>query len=159
MEKMFNQEEIIERLKKLVLPVIEDSGAYLVDINLRGVGRKQTVEIFVDTDDGITIDECVRISKAISEILDSYDIIPGSYQLEVSSPGVGNPFKVRRQYRTNIGRFLRVKFLKSMSDEVEEVSGKLLEADESGIKIRGEDGRMIELRYEQIVEARTEIIW
>ncbi len=155
---MFDAEEIKTRLREIIVPIVENSGAYLVDINLKGVGKRLVVEVFVDTDDGITIKKCEEISKRISDALDFYDPIPGSYRLEVSSPGVGSPFKVKRQYFTNIGRFLRVKYIDEILGQTLEVFGRLVSAGEESIELKVEDKTVV-LKYDQIVEARTEIVW
>lgn len=155
---MFDAEEIKMKLREIIVPIVEDSGAYLVDINLKGVGKRLVVEVFVDTDDGITIKKCEEISKRISDALDFYDPIPGSYRLEVSSPGVGNPFKVKRQYFTNIGRFLRVKYIDEALGQTLEVFGRLVSAGEESIELKVEDKTVV-LKYDQIIEAKTEIVW
>jgi len=157
---MFNVEEVKSKLREIIVPIVESSGAYLVDINLKGVGRKLVVEVFVDTDDGITVKKCEEISRQISDALDFYDPIPGSYRLEVSSPGVGNPFKVKRQYFTNVGRFLRVKYVDEASGQTLEVMGRLVWAGDDDIKLKIEDeDETLILKYEQIIEAKTEIEW
>ncbi len=155
---MFDAEEIKTKLREIIVPIVENSGAYLVDINLKGVGKRLVVEVFVDTDDGITIKKCEEISKQISDALDFYDPIPGSYRLEVSSPGVGNPFKVKRQYFTNIGRFLRVKYIDETLGQTLEVFGRLVSAGEENIELKVEDKTVV-LKYNQIIEAKTEIVW
>ncbi|MCS7229375.1 MAG: ribosome maturation factor RimP [Candidatus Kryptonium sp.] len=155
---MMNIEEIKSKLHEIITPIVESSGAYLVDINLKGVGKKLTVEVLVDTDDGITIKKCEEISRKISDALDFHDLIPGSYRLEVSSPGVGNPFKVKRQYFTNIGRFLRVKYIDETTGQVREVLGKLTTAGDETIELLIE-GNLIVLKYGQIIESKTEIVW
>ncbi len=153
-----NLEELKSKIREIVVPIIENAGAYLVDINFKGVGRNLTLEIFVDTDDGITVKKCEEISRKISDALDFYDPIPGRYRLEVSSPGVGTPFKVKRQYFTNTGRFLRVKYIDRVSAQAIEIMGKLIYADDEIIKIEVENDLLI-LAYEQIIEAKTEIVW
>ncbi len=155
---MFNAEEIKTKLREIIVPIVENSGAYLVDINLKGVGKRLVVEVLVDTDDGITIKKCEEISKQISDALDFYDPIPGSYRLEVSSPGVGNPFKVKRQYFTNIGRFLRVKYIDKTLGQTLEVFGQLVSAGEENIELKVGDKTVV-LKYNQIIEAKTEIVW
>ncbi|MFN3134387.1 MAG: ribosome maturation factor RimP [Candidatus Kryptonium sp.] len=155
---MMDVEEVKSRLKEIILPIVENSGAYLVDINLKGLGKRLIVEVLVDTDDGITVKKCEEISRRISDALDFHDPIPGSYRLEVSSPGVGNPFKVKRQYFTNVGRFLRVKYVDTLSSQVREVFGKLVSAGEEEIELKVDDGSLV-LKYEQILEAKTEIVW
>lgn len=155
---MMDVEEVKSRLKEIILPIVENSGAYLVDINLKGLGKRLIVEVLVDTDDGITVKKCEEISRRISDALDFHDPIPGSYRLEVSSPGVGNPFKVKRQYFTNVGRFLRVKYVDTLSSQVREAFGKLVSAGEEEIELKVDDGSLV-LKYEQILEAKTEIVW
>lgn len=157
---MINIEEVKFRLREIITPIVESSGAYLVDINLKGFGKRLTLEVFVDTDDGITVKKCEEISRRISEALDFYDLIPGSYRLEVSSPGVGNPFKVKRQYFTNIGRFVRIKYVDELSGQVLEVLGQLVTAGNETIEIKTEDNEnLLVLKYDQIIEAKTEIVW
>ncbi len=155
---MFNAKQIKTKLREIIVPIVENSGAYLVDINLKGVGKRLAVEVLVDTDDGITIKKCEEISKQISDALDFYDPIPGSYRLEVSSPGVGNPFKVKRQYFTNIGRFLRVKYIDKTLGQTLEVFGQLVSAGEENIELKVGDKTVV-LKYNQIIEAKTEIVW
>lgn len=155
---MFDIEEIKTKLREIIVPIIENLGAYLVDINLKGVGKRLVLEVLVDTDDGITIKKCEEISKQISNALDFYDPIPGSYRLEVSSPGVGNPFKVKRQYFTNVGRFLRVKYINETLGQTLEVFGRLVSAGEESIELEVED-KIVVLRYDQIIEAKTEVVW
>ncbi|CUS84738.1 ribosome maturation factor RimP [Candidatus Kryptobacter tengchongensis] len=157
---MINIEEIKSKLREIITPIVESSGAYLVDINLKGFGKKLTLEVFVDTDDGITVKKCEEISRRISDALDFHDLIPVSYRLEVSSPGVGNPFKVKRQYFTNIGRFVRVKYVDELSGQVREVLGQLIMAGDETIEIKIEnDENLLVLKYNQIIEAKTEIVW
>lgn len=154
-----NTEEIIAKVKEIVTPIIENEGAYLVDLNLKGMGRSRVLEIFVDTDTGITVSECARISRQISDALDQVDPIPGSYRLEVSSPGVGVPFKVKRQYVTNLGRYVKIKYKTESSEDIKETAGVLSKASDDVVEIELDDGSKIELKYEQIIEAKTEIIW
>lgn len=158
---MTNTEEIKSRIKEIVTPIVENAGAYLVDINLKGIGKKLTVEILVDTDDGITVKKCEEISRQISSALDLHDdFISGSYRLEVSSPGVGNPFKVKRQYYTNIGRHVRIKYVDAVSGELREVFGRLVFVDEEKIDVEEKNTKsIVTLKYEEIVEAKTEIAW
>ncbi len=156
---MLDVEQIRSKLREIIVPIVENLGAYLVDINLKGVGKKMVVEVLVDTDDGITVKKCEEISRKISDALDFYDPIPWSYRLEVSSPGVGNPFKVKRQYFTNVGRFLRVRYIDEASGQIFEILGRLVYAGDDEIKLEVEDNDTIVLKYGQIIEAKTEIVW
>lgn len=103
---------IPEKIEEFLLPLTEQFSAYIVDIVIRGERSSKVVEIYVDSDRGITLDECSEISRALSERLDAEDLIPGRYRLDVSSPGLDRPLKLKRQFVKNIGRTCRVKHMK-----------------------------------------------
>jgi ribosome maturation factor RimP len=97
--------------------------AFLVDMELRPGGQRQLV-IKVDTDPGITIDECAKLSRAVGHLLETDPEMDFSYVLEVSSPGVGSPLKLHRQYVKNIGRNMKVRLhdLRELRGIVQSVS-------------------------------------
>ena len=67
------------------------------------------IKVFLDADNGITIDKCIRINRALYKQIEESDLFPnGDFSLEVSSPGVDEPLKLQRQYRKNIGRTVEV---------------------------------------------------
>lgn len=80
----------------------------MVDVVLRGERASKVIEVYVDSDNGISLDECSEISRALSEKLDETDLIQGRYRLDVSSPGLDRPLKLIRQYRKNLGRMCKV---------------------------------------------------
>jgi len=126
--------EILEKIAAIAVPIIEHNGAFLTDIDLRGELRSKVLEVYVDTDEGITIDLCTAISRELSEALDAQEIIAGAYRLDVSSPDLGRPVRVLRQYKKNIGRILSLTFLE---DGVEQkLEGKAEGADERGVTVR-----------------------
>lgn len=121
-------EHVEPALKNLIEELNPD--IFIVDISL--VKAKVTVlSILLDTDEGITIDECARISRALNHYLEEEDPFNFHFRLEVSSPGVGRPLKVRRQYHKNVGRKLKVTTL-----EGELLKGKLLATDDTGITLQ-----------------------
>ena len=80
-----------QRLAKIVQPTIEGMGYELVRLRYMGGGRP-TLQVMADKPDGgIAVDDCARISRTISAVLDVEDPIEGEYQLEVSSPGIDRP--------------------------------------------------------------------
>lgn len=98
----------IENIQNLVSEIIAGSDIFLVDIVVRGERTGKVIEIFIDTDAGISLEECARISRELSAKLDETDIMAGRYRLDVSSPGLDRPLKIRRQYEKNIGRMCRI---------------------------------------------------
>ena len=99
--------EIREEIRKIAESKLTDPGHFVVDVvaSLRG---KHKVLVFVDGDQGITIDDCANLSRAMSEELDKLPGLNESYVLEVSTPGVDHPLKFIRQYAKHIGRTLKV---------------------------------------------------
>ena len=79
-------------LLSLVLPVVQDNGLELLRIRITGQDGEQVIQIMADRDEGmITVEDCERISRAISAVLDVEDPLKGQYILEVSSPGMARP--------------------------------------------------------------------
>ena len=79
-------------LLSVVAPVVQDSGLELLRIRITGQDGEQVLQIMADRDEGmITVEDCERISRAISAVLDVEDPLKGQYILEVSSPGMGRP--------------------------------------------------------------------
>lgn len=82
---------------------LEDT--YLVDIKTHG----KTIEVYLDSDDQVTLDKCRKLSRWIEAVLDETKEAGEDYVLEISSAGVGNPLKLLRQYPKNIGRNIVIK--------------------------------------------------
>ena len=104
-----------QKLTELLQPYLNDDGSdnpalYVVNIHIAGKqGGRLKVTILLDSDTGITIDECARISRQLGAQLDEIDLFEGrAFILEVSSPGIDFPLQSPRQYRKNVGRSLNV---------------------------------------------------
>ena len=77
-----------DELAKLLEPTVERLGYELVDLEVRLGGKGGLVRVFIDKPDGIDLDDCESVSRAVSALLDVEDPVPGNYNLEVSSPGL-----------------------------------------------------------------------
>lgn len=103
-----------QKLTELLQPYLNDDSGnpaiYIVDIQVAGKqGGRLKVTILLDSDAGITIDECARISRQLGAQLDEIDLFEGrAFTLEVSSPGIDFPLQSLRQYHKNVGRSLHV---------------------------------------------------
>ena len=103
------------------------------------------ITVHVDRPDGISIDECVKISRYLNENLDRE---VEDYSLEVSSPGLGGAFRVKQQYEKNLGRDIEVLYTDGIK-----VTGKLQEVKEDGVvlNVKGEDEK---IPFEEIKTAK-----
>ena len=98
------------RITELLQPYLNDGHLYVVDTQVVGQpGGRMKVAILLDSDTGITIEECAVISRRLGIVLDETDLFGGAaFTLEVSSPGVDQPLRFPRQYVRNVGRQLAV---------------------------------------------------
>jgi ribosome maturation factor RimP len=137
--KMITEETIIE----LVRQHIQGSDIFLVEAVVR---PGNMIKVHVDRPEGITIQECVLISRFVNGQLDRE---LNDFSLEVSSPGLSSPFKVKQQYVKNIGRTIEVRL-----EDGERLEGKLERIDENSIilTVRGVDQ---EIPLDDIVKAKT----
>jgi len=115
-----------ERVEELVRGKLKEK-MFLVDVT---VSPSNSIHVEMDAMDGLTIDQCVEMSRYIESCIDREE---EDFSLEVSSPGIDQYFKVDLQYLRNIGRTLLV-----ITHQGEEFRGKLLEAGESGILLETE---------------------
>ena len=80
--------EIVDKVEELVTPIIDENDFELVDVEYVKEGANWYLRVYADKDGGITIDDCVLISRALEVKLDEEDFIQDAYILEVSSPGL-----------------------------------------------------------------------
>jgi len=147
-------------LVQLVGKLLEEEQAYfLVSVNIRPINN---ISVFIDGDEGVTIEKCVKINRMLyKQIVETELFVDGAFSLEVSSPGVDEPLKLKRQYFKNIGRLLEIDTI-----EGNHLEGKLLLADESAIELEEERGKGKKretikhfLQYDHIKKAVVKVIF
>jgi ribosome maturation factor RimP len=106
-------------LHEVIEPVVRDLGFDLEELKVSRMGRTHVVRVIVDGEDGVSLDDVAKISRAASVALDEAELTGGAftveaYQLEVSSPGVDRPLTLPRHWRRNVGRLVKVKAAERM---------------------------------------------
>jgi ribosome maturation factor RimP len=121
------KEESIEILERMVRLALEPEPEYfMVELRVKPV---HNIQVFLDGDQGITIEKCVRFNRALYKLIEASGLFPeGNFSLEVSSPGLDEPLKLFRQYRKNIGRQVELLLL-----DGRKIIGRLVETSEDGI--------------------------
>ena len=114
---------VIEIVEKLVAGILEEMpGYFLVQVRIKPTNN---IKVFLDGDNGITIDTCIKVNRRLYAMVEEQNIFPdGDFSLEVSSPGVGEPLLMLRQYKKNIGRTLIV------TTNTEKIEAELIEAND-----------------------------
>jgi ribosome maturation factor RimP len=139
--------DIAEQIKELTQSHLTDAAHFVVDVVI-SKHKPHKVSVFVDGDNGITIDHCSDLSRALSEDLDKLDLIKDNYLLEVGTPGLDQPLKLKRQYVKNIGRGLKV-----VGKDKSIRQGKLVAATETLVTLETETvikGKKTELKAVEI---------
>ena len=102
------------RVQELVAPVVAALGYELVGVEHVAQGRHSILRLYIDRDDGITVDDCERVSRQVSALLDVEDPIPGEYVLEVSSPGLDRPLLNAEHFQRFAGHTVRLRLTQPM---------------------------------------------
>ena len=97
-----------EEIRNLAAACLEDESKFIVDISVSSRKGPKKVLIIIDGDNGVTIDDCAEVSRRVSKALDEAALFQDQYLLEVSSPGLDHPLILKRQFRKNIGRKLKI---------------------------------------------------
>ena len=143
-----------EILERTIEQCVKDHSAHMIDLVVRGEKRGRVVQVFVDSESGVTIDQCTAISRTVAESLSRGRLLQGQYRLEVSSPGTDRPLKYPWQYGKHVGRPLRVKMRTVV------VKGTLSSADDTDIVLEtGAEGKCVRIGYGDIVEAKVVTPW
>ena len=125
--------DILSEIENIVQPILDDMGVELVELQFNKSTRS-SVRLFVWADDGISLDQCTKISRQVADILEQKDTIHGKYFLEVSSPGIDRPLKTVRDFERQIGRKAKI------------------------ILAEGESSRTIECRIKNVDESNESVI-
>jgi len=141
----------IAQLNKMFGPVVEGLGYEFVGLEYKSGSSPAILRIFIDHENGITVDDCAAISRQVSAVLDVEDPISGVYTLEVSSPGLDRPLFTAEHYQQFIGSRIKCK-LRMPFNGRRKFTGKLLEADENNI-ILSIDNESVELFIDDIEKA------
>ena len=111
--------EIVERVEELVTPIIDENDFELVDVEYVKEGANWYLRVYADKDGGITIDDCVLISRALEQKLDEEDFIQDAYIMEVSSPGLGRQLKKDKDFKRSLGEKVECKLFKAINKQKE----------------------------------------
>ncbi|MEL7361615.1 MAG: ribosome maturation factor RimP [Bacteroidota bacterium] len=133
--------------------------AYVVDVEVRGYQGSRVVSVFVDTDEGISLDAAAAVSRALSAALDHDDLVKGRYRLDVSSPGAERPLTQVRQFPRHVGRTLTVNYV-GADGEPASVSGELTAADANVLRLApAKTSGAVEISTANLIDAKVQLPW
>ena len=141
-----------DELIHLLEPAVSGLGYELVELEFAPAGSGSLLRLYIDAPPGISLDDCERVSRQVSAILDTEDPIPGQYTLEVSSPGLDRVLRKPEHFRRFAGNRIRLQ-LEVPIEGRKRFTGTLLEARDDGIALEVDGVRRV-FGYAQIHKAR-----
>jgi len=160
-----------DAIMALAEPLAVELGLEVLEIELGGDASRRIVRILLDAERPVTVADCEAVSRRLADVLDAHDeedARSGRYMLEVSSPGVNRPLVKPGHFRRVIGSRVRLKLTRSaalLNDESDAgagrsgartLLGRLEQADDDGVRVAADDGRIRELAYTDLEKANLE---
>ena len=130
-----------KKTAEYIQPILDEFGFSLEDVEYVKEGPQMYLRVYIDKPGGITINDCVDVSRKMNEILDREDYIDEAYTFEVSSPDLSRPLRKSRDFDRNIGKPVTVGFYKAI-DKKKEITGDLISYDDEKIMISVDDKEM-----------------
>jgi ribosome maturation factor RimP len=141
----------IDKLNELLGPVVSGMGYEFVGIEYKTGKGPALLRVYIDHENGITVDDCADVSYQVSATLDVEDPISGEYNLELSSPGMDRPLFTASHYQQFVGERIKCKLRRTTSGR-RNFTGKILAADDKSIRLAF-DNQEVELMIDNIEKA------
>ena len=145
---MAGKNNTVSKVEEIVSPFAKDLGLELWDIRFVKEGTDWYLRIFIDKDGGVSIDDCVDLSHAITKPLDEADPISQSYILEVSSPGIERELVTDRHFEKFIGSDVMLRLIRPI-DKVRDFSGRLMSYEDGVITVMTEEGKELKVNKKE----------
>ena len=146
---------ILSKIEKLTydlaLPIVNAEGYEIYDVEYAKEGPHWFLRLFITRDEGVNVDDCETISRAVSTILDEKDCIQTNYFLEVSSPGIERNLRQEEHFEDAVGEIVKVKLYKDI-DGAKEIEGELVSSDRLVIVVQTQNAQ-VEIDKKNIAKA------
>lgn len=150
------KKEILSKVLEIVEPILEEEKLELYDLELKEEPAGWFLRVFIDSEKGVDLEICARVSEILDRKLDSISELPEPYTLEVSSPGIERPLKKLADYQKSVGSKIYLKtfqpFIDAHGEKRREFTGRLEEVDEGSLVIKF-DNQKIAIPYSSIAAA------
>jgi len=160
---------VVTRIQEITEKVASAGGLEVVEVEVKGSGRNQLLRIFIDKPGGVTHADCESVSQQVGEILDSEDILPGQYTLEVSSPGVERKLKKWKDFERFQGQRIKVVLREPITPAgdvqsgvkpgTKHFEGVLQSAKDGNLELELPSGTSVAFPFEQVDRANLKFDW
>jgi ribosome maturation factor RimP len=147
--------EIVDHVSAIADPILSNEGMELVEIEYRRESKGWVLRLYIDKEDGVTLDDCTRMSQEVGRSLDVEDFILTSYTLEVSSPGLDRPLRKEKDFVKYRDHTIKLKTIDPIEHR-RQFKGKLLGITGHRIEIEM-DGGVVQIPLSNLAKANLEI--
>ena len=154
--KVMQQDSIGERIDKIAERAAKDNGVEFLHSEIVGSKRNMTVRIYIDKPDGVTIDDCSAVSRAVEAVIDVEDFIPSSYVLEVSSPGLERRLFKLSDFERFKGNRAKIRTSEPINGQAN-FSGRIEEVEGADIVLEDKTTGMVRIPFEQVLKANLKV--
>jgi ribosome maturation factor RimP len=145
-------EQVVAAIEEYAVAVLEKMGMELFEVQFRREGHGWVVRLYIDREEGVTLDDCAAVSREIATWLEVEDLIEHAYHLEVSSPGLERPLRKMKDFARFVGRKAKVK-LREPLNEQKVFIGMIDQVDEKTV-VLVVDEKPVSLLFDNIAKAR-----
>ena len=150
--------KIEEKVESLVSKTINDLGYSIYDIMYVKEGKDYYLRIFIDNENGISLNDCEKVNDAITDMLDSANYIKDQYFLEISSPGIERNIRTDKHLQLNLNEEINVKLFKAI-EKKKELEGTLKKFDDETINLENENNDDIIIQRNNISSMKRAFKW
>jgi len=165
MSEVPHKASVAERAARVAEPLVRGEGFDLVDVEYLREPGGWILRLSIDRpgrdplarEGGVGLEDCARVSHAVETVLDVDEVVPGAYQLEVSSPGVNRPLRTAEQFRRVLGRRVKVKTYGPIGQPGRKSFTGVLEAvADDGVTVHVEGGEAFHIPFRDVAKANLE---
>ena len=143
---------IHQAITGLIEPVFREDSIELVDVEYKKAGKTWVLRVFIDKSQGVTVDDCQKLSREIEDLIEVHELIAVPYVLEVSSPGLDRSLKKEHDFLRNIGNRIRIKTFSSINNK-KQFSGTIKSFMNETLLLEDKDG-ILEIQLDKIAQAK-----
>ena len=148
----------VDVVQALVQSTVSELGYELIDVEFQKEQTDWILTLYIDSPNGVTVDDCEQVSRAVEPLLDEADPITQSYFLSVSSPGIDRPLKKERDFERSLNKEIVVK-LYAPQDKKKEFIGTLLRFDADAFTIAEKNGKERTILKKDAASVRPHIVF
>ena len=143
---------INQAVTELIEPVLKEGNIELVDVEYKKTGKTWVLRVFIDKNQGVTVDDCQKLSREIEDLVEVHELVAVPYVLEVSSPGLDRSLKKERDYLRNKGKRIQIKTFSPINNK-KQFSGTIRNFI-NGILFLENSGGTLEIPLSKIAQAK-----